>query len=167
MVSLFRSRLRMSSPRRPAAAAHAVGTIGDSLQLVDHELGNHQLAVDDLGVDDVGDAAVDDDAGVEDARPGAFDLAGEFHVGDDEAEVVLGLQEQADAGIAEHQPQDQLDPDPGWVGFRDVRRHQGLDHELGDVGQEHADDEAEIDRGDHVEPLAADAQVDRHNPPGK
>ncbi len=54
-----------------------------------------------VGLDHVGDPAVDDHAGVEDVGPAALDLLGELDVGDDEAEVVLRLHQQADAGVAE------------------------------------------------------------------
>ena len=162
----------MSSPRRPAAAAHAIGTVGDALQFVDHELGNHQLAVEDAGIDDVGDAAVDDHAGIEDRGPRALDFAGELDVRNHEAEVVLGLDQQADADVTKDDAQRQLNPalikrhlDPAAFGFVERHRHQRFDHQLRDVGQEHANDQAEVDRRNNVEPFAANEGVERDHDP--
>src|SRR5260370_29203480 len=45
-------------------AAHAVGRVGDMLQLFEHEARAHRHASDEAGLADVGDAAVDDRAGV-------------------------------------------------------------------------------------------------------
>ena len=106
----LRSRLRMSSPRRPRLRRSLSRDVGDGLQLGDHELRHDQLVVEHLGLDDVGDPAVDHHAGVEHVRLEPFDFLGELDVGNDEAEVVLGLQQQADAGVAQHHAQHELQP---------------------------------------------------------
>ena len=148
-------------PAAAAAAAFAVAAVGDRLQFGDHELGHDQLLVEQMGFDHVGDPAVDDHARVEDARAAPLHLLGELDVGDDEAEVVLGLHQEADAGVAEHHGQQQLHDaadlcDQLLVGVG-KQRGQG---QAGHVGHEQPHDQAHVDRRDHVELLAADGHVE-------
>ena len=85
---------------QPAPAAvplQLVRAVGDRLQLLQHEARHDQLGVDEPRITDIGNPAVDDDAGVQDQRPAALDLLGKFDVGDDEAKLVLGLQQRRDA----------------------------------------------------------------------
>ena len=88
-------------PAAAAVAAELVGAVGDPLQLLEHEPRHDQRLVDDPRLGHVGDPAVDDDRGVEHQRPCPLDLLGELHVGDDEPEVVLGLEQGADADVAD------------------------------------------------------------------
>ena len=74
-----------------------------------HEPRHDQLVVEDLGLDDVGDPAVDHDAGVEHEGLQPFDFLGELDVGNDEAEIVVRLHQQADADVAQHHAQRQVD----------------------------------------------------------
>ncbi len=82
----------MSSPRRPAVAPELVGAVGDPLQLLKYEARNDHRLVDHPRLGDVGDPPVDHDRRVEHQRTRAFDLLREFHVGDDEPKIVLGLE---------------------------------------------------------------------------
>ena len=97
----FCSRLRMSRPAAAAVAAQLVGAVGDALQLLEHEAGDDHRLVDHAGLGNVGDPAVDHDRGVEHERTRPFDLFREFHVGDDEPKVILGLQQRRDADVAD------------------------------------------------------------------
>ena len=92
----------MSSPRRPRLRRSLSLESAIALQLGDHELRHDQLVVDDARFDDVGDPAVDHHARVEHVRLEPFHFLGELDVGNDEAEVVLRLQQHADAGVAQH-----------------------------------------------------------------
>ena len=80
-------------PAAAAVPAQLVGAVGDALQLLEHEPRDDHRLVDHPGLGDVGDPAVDDDRGVQDQRPRTLDLLGELDVGDDEPEVVLGLEQ--------------------------------------------------------------------------
>ena len=88
-------------PAPAAAAAQPVGAVGHGLQFADDELGHDQLPVENVRLHHVGDPPVDHHAGVEDARLQPLDFLGELDVGNDEAEVVLGLHQQADADVAD------------------------------------------------------------------
>src|SRR5262249_52679922 len=48
-----------------AGAAHAVGGIGDVLELLQHEAGHHERARNETGLGDVSDATVNDGAGID------------------------------------------------------------------------------------------------------
>ena len=89
-----------------------------------------------------------------------FDFLGELDVGNDEAEIVLGLQQDADAGVADDRGQGEAEKiDQLRIGLGDPRAEGEQKH----VGQKQADDHAEVDGGDRVEPLAADGHVgDEH-----
>ena len=59
---------RVSSPRRPAAAAQVVAGVGQRLQLAEHGGGDAHRAVQEAGPYDVEDPAVDRDRGVDEPR---------------------------------------------------------------------------------------------------
>ena len=88
-------------PAAPAVAPQLVGAVGDALQFLEHEPRNDHRLIDDARLGDVGDPPVDHDRGIEHQRTRAFDLLREFHVGDDEPKIVLGLEERRDADIAD------------------------------------------------------------------
>lgn len=72
-------------------------------------MGDEHWGLDEACGCDVGDPAVDEGGGVEEDGADAADLFGEFDVGDDEAEVVLGLQDCDDAQVAKADTDDDLD----------------------------------------------------------
>src|SRR5262249_53459104 len=86
-----------------AIALQLVRTIGHRLQFLEDETRHDQLGVDEPRITNIGNAAVDDDARVQDQRSGPLDLFGEFHVGNDEAKFVLGLQEHGNGNVATNQ----------------------------------------------------------------
>lgn len=77
-----------------ACAAIFVRGVGDFLNFSEDEVRDNQLGFDDLCFDDIGDASINQGAAVDDERATAFQVALEFDVGDDEAEVIFGLQQQ-------------------------------------------------------------------------
>ena len=140
----------------PAAAAVAlqlVARVGDGLQLGDHELRHDELVVDHARFDDVGDAAVDHDARIEHVRLEPLHFLGELDVRNDEAEVVLGLQQHADAACSRRSCRARVPSQSASHVMR--RRQQRRERELEDVGEKQADDRAEVNGRDRVEPLAA------------
>src|SRR5207248_4023690 len=76
---------------------------------VQDESRHDELAFEYAGRCDVGDSAVDQDAGVQQDRARALALLGKFDVRDDEAEIVLGLQDEADRQVAADHAQHQVD----------------------------------------------------------
>lgn len=79
-----------------ACAFEGVVRIGDDLEFVEDEAWDDDEALEDLGVGDVEDAAIDDGGGIEEHRSGAAYFFVEFDVGDDEPEVVFGLEDDGD-----------------------------------------------------------------------
>ena len=87
-------------PAPAAVALQLVGAVGDALQLLEDEARHDQLGVDEPRITDIGNPAVDDDTGVQHQRPSPLHLLGKLHVGDDEPELVLGLQQRRDGDVA-------------------------------------------------------------------
>jgi hypothetical protein len=141
------------------ATAELVAGVGNGLELGHDELRHDELIVDDAGLDDVGDAAVDHHARVEDVGLEAFDFLRELDVRDDEAEVVLGLQKDADARIADDGGQRDLGPINPFRFTGSALRQQRREGELEDIGKKQANDRAEIDGRNRVEAFAADGDV--------
>jgi hypothetical protein len=153
-----------------ARALEAVAGVGDRLELVEHEARDDDGGFEDAGAGDVRDAAIDDDAGVED--DGARPLGGalKFDVGDDETEIVFGLQDEGGGQVGDHQPQQDLDAakdgvgavagiiDIGWVEEEDggdlVKKIAQAD------GDEDADEDAEEEPGEGGEVFLFVEQVD-------
>src|SRR5882724_968640 len=86
-----------------AVALELVGAVGDGLQLLQDEARHDQLGVDEPRITNIGNAAVDDDTRVQNERPCSLYLFREFHVGNDEAKFVLGLQEHGNRDVAADQ----------------------------------------------------------------
>ncbi|MFN9956276.1 MAG: hypothetical protein ACK55I_24525, partial [bacterium] len=80
-----------------------VVAVGDVLQLLQDERRDHDGGVDDLGVEHVGNSSINQRAGIQHIRPPATDLFGELDVGDDEPELVAGLQQQGHAQVGQDQ----------------------------------------------------------------
>ena len=116
-----------------------------------------------FGLDDVGNPPVDHGAGVDDVRPPPLDLLGELDVGDDEAEVVSGLHQEADAGVAEDGPQDWLHYGhellAGELVLGDRPPEQRRQRQPRHVRQQQPHNQAEVDRRDRVQRLAFDGNV--------
>ncbi len=140
-----------------AVAPELVGAVGDALQFLKDEPGDDKLLVDDAGFGDVGDAAVDDDGGVEHERSGPLDLLGELDVGDDEAEVVLGLEQRRDADEADEYVQEGGEHEVD--ALVKVELHRGLEGVLQQVREEDADDQTDVDRRDRLDALAGSEHV--------
>ena len=142
-------------PQRP------VGRVGRGLEFVEHERRDHEPALEQARLGEVGDPSVDDRGGIEDVGAEPTDVPGELDVGNEEAEVVAGLEEQARAEVAQNGAEDDGQPRPDRavaVGREDRRQRQHRD-----VGQEHAHEEAEVDGGDRGQVLALDAGIDPHH----
>ncbi|OPZ95664.1 MAG: hypothetical protein BWY71_02165 [Planctomycetes bacterium ADurb.Bin412] len=92
-----------------AIAFEAVGGIGDILQFIENEAGNDYRGIDDFGHGDIGNPAVNDDRGVQKERTDALDLFGKFDIGDDEAEIVLGLHDEDNGQITAEDIEGELD----------------------------------------------------------
>lgn len=86
-----------------------VGGVGELLEFVNDEVGDDHRGLDKPCACDVGDSAIDEGGGVEEDGADATDLLGEFDVRNDEAEVVLGLQDRDNAQIAQADADDDLD----------------------------------------------------------
>lgn len=129
-----------------AAAAGAfagVFAVGELLEFGDHEAGDDDGGLQDVGVGEIDEAAVDEGGAVEEHGAGAAELLAELDVGDDEAEVVLGLEDGGDAEVAEGDSDQDLDGFDG--GGEDF---EGLD--LGDPTlDDEIDDKADGEGGDH------------------
>src|SRR5207253_878024 len=80
----------------------------NSLQLLQDEPGHDQLGIDDSRITDIGNSPVNDHTGIENQRLGPLELLGEFDIGDDEAKLVLGLQEGRDDHVARKDRDEQL-----------------------------------------------------------
>src|SRR5439155_9675429 len=115
-----------------------VAGIGDRLQLGQHESRHDELVVEDVRLDQVGDAAVDHHAGVEDVGLEALHFLREFDVGNDEAEIVLRLNEDADADVAEDHAEEKRRRQPDASGpavAGEWRRHDRREYQHDDVRQ--------------------------------
>ena len=132
----------MSRPRRPRLRRSLSELSAMLLQLLEDEAGDHHRLVDHPRLGHVGDPAVDHHRGVQHQRPRALDFLGELHVGDDEPEIILRLEQGRDADVADQDHQ----------GARDhhvhprvqVMLHRRLEGLGDEVGQEDPDDHAEI-----------------------
>ena len=99
----LRVRLHLLEHVHAAAAAIAlelIGAIGDVLQFLQNKARHDQLGVDNPRITNIGNPAVDNYAGVEHEWAAAFNLFGEFDIGNDEAEFVLRLQQGRNREIA-------------------------------------------------------------------
>ena len=144
---------------QPAAAATAprpIGTVGDVLQFGQDEAGHDQLAVEDFCLDHVGDSSVDHHARIQDKGLQPLHFLGKFHIGNNETKIVAGLHQQADAQVAQNDTQRQIDRGP--IRLQNRMRRQRQPH---DIGQEKADNRAEIHARDHVQLLVADKNIGR------
>jgi hypothetical protein len=65
--------------------------------------------VDQTGLRDLDEARIDEGGGIQEHGALPAELLGELDVGDDESEVVLGLEDDGDAEIAEGDAQEDLD----------------------------------------------------------
>ena len=155
--------LRLLEPVQDVQASTAavppqlVRAVRDPLQLLQDEPGDHQRLVDHPRLRHVGDPPVDHHRGVQHQRPRPLHFLGEFHVGDDESEVVLGLEQRRDAHIADedHQEAREHHVHPA-VQIQLHRRSQRLGHQ---IGQEDAHDDAEIDGRDRLNALAGGEEI--------
>src|SRR5207245_5236415 len=85
----------------PAAIAlEFVGTVSDMLQFLQHEARHDHLGVDDSRITNIGNPAVDNHVSIQDQPSSPLYLLRKLHVRDDEAELVLGLQEGGHQEIA-------------------------------------------------------------------
>ncbi len=87
----------------PAAAVSAilVVAVGNRLHLLQNNARDNHLLRDQPGLGKVGDPAVNNHAGIKHKRTVPFDLTLKFDVGNDEAEIVLRLDQRADADVGE------------------------------------------------------------------
>ena len=145
-------------PPAAAGALLAVVRFRSRLEFVEHEGGHHEAALEHARLGEVGDPAVDDGGGVEHVGAEAADVAGELNVGDQESEVVAGLNQQARAEVAQHAAQDEREP--GVERVVGAQRQDRLEGEEGDVGDEHADQQPEVHGRDRRQILAADHAVE-------
>ena len=95
--------------------------------------------------------------GVEDVWPQATHVTGELDERDQEPEVVAGLEQEARARVAEHRTEHEGQPLPGRIAAIQGQDRRQREHR--DVGEEHADEQAEVDGGDRRQALAADRRI--------
>jgi hypothetical protein len=112
------------------------------LQFIEDEARLDQFALHEAGLGNVRDPAVDDHGGIEDHRPAALLLFGEFHVRNDEADVVLGLNDEADREIAADNAQDHLDGLDEHLGRLGRGGHDQVHNQRQPVGGHHPDQQA-------------------------
>ena len=143
----------MSSPRRPRPRRSRSELSAMPCNSPMTNLGMMSCPSKTSRLHHVGDPPVDHHAGVENAGLQPLDFLGELDVGNDEAEVVLGLHQQADADVAQHKSQHQLHADCG-VCPNGIAK--GTSARPRAVRQEQADDHAEVDGRDRVEAFLAD-----------
>ena len=118
-----------------------------------HESGHNQRRIEQPRLGQIGDPAVDDHAGVEQQRPRALHLLGEFHVRNDETKVAARLEQETDAEVANHGGQNETDaqvdrlPDllnqgGGQISFEDSR--EGTQSQHDEVAQSQTHQQADI-----------------------
>ena len=125
--------------------------VGHGLQLMKNESRQEHFALDHPRVGDVGDATVDDHRSVQYHRPAALLLFGELDVGNDEADIVLALDDETNRKITAHDSKRQLDrPDHRLVPHRglDPQQVNGQSHA---VSGDHADHKPEESTGEGTE----------------
>ena len=147
----------MSRPRRPRLRRSLSELSAMLCSSWSTNLRDDHGLVDHAGLGDVGDPAVDDDRGVEHQGPRSLDLLGELDVGDDEAEIVLGLEQRGDADVAHEDHEDARDSHVDLV--VQVELHRRLDRVVDEVAQEDADDHPEVEGGDRLDALPRREQV--------
>ncbi len=140
-----------------SGAFEFIGEVGEGLQFLQDEARDDQAAFEDAGFGDIQNPAVDDDGGVDEERAGAAGFALEFDVGDDEAEVVFGLHDEADGEVAAGHADEEIgELDDrvavlledlvvvgGGVEAGEVLVDEELDDEAEDPGEEEADEDAQ------------------------
>ena len=147
-----------------------VVAVGDVLDFLENERGHDQLRGDDLCLGHVGDPPVDQGAAVQHQWPAPLEFARKLDVGDHEPKIVLGLQQERDADVAEDQRGEQLDEEhrvesrTGCI-RGDVEglelltdRFESLDQQVAEQG---TDEQPEVDRRKHFDPLALDQHIDQ------
>ncbi len=143
----------------PALALGAVGVVGQELQFGDDEAGDDDGGVDQAGLRDLDEAGVDEGGGIQEHGALPAELLGELDVRDDESEIVLGLEDDGDAEIAEGNAQEDLDH--GGPGGRQAvalldQVHEERDHDRG----EESDEQAHGDAGDGGDFLGRGEEVE-------
>ncbi len=94
----------------PAAFAFgAVVAIRNLLQLKDYELRHDEAGIEETRVHDVDNASVDEHACVNHDRAAAAGIAAELDIGDDEAEVVLGLEDETHCEVTTYGSDEQVE----------------------------------------------------------
>lgn len=115
------------------------------MKLGHDERGDDDWGLDDPDVGDVGDAGVYEDGGIQEEGLGAADLLCELDVGDDEAEIVLRVEDGGDAEVCQADADEDLDGcDEAFILDVVDRGEEVQDGAHGDCG-EHGGEQAEED----------------------
>ena len=138
---------------------NAGGTLGNPLKFADDEVWHEKRIVKDSRPDHVSDPAVDHNTRIEYERLEPLDLFGKLDIRNDKAEVVLRLNQETDAGVAEDHRQDHLHPGSR----RRMGGQKGAQRQLQDIGQEEAHHKAEVDGRKRLQPHGLRENVGDNN----
>ena len=161
---LLRSRLRMSKPAPPSRSRSLSVLSAIACNSAITKRGMISWLSRMLRFDQVGDPTVDDHARIEHVRLDPFHLLGKFHVGNDEAKVIFGLQEHADADVTQRHGQEEFDDRKVLALLQVIAQHERFEHDAQCIREKQPDQNAEIDTADDIQPLMRQQNVPNDQP---